>query len=36
MSHSDVENHVSELKLEKRCESWFTVTGITWYEWIQW
>ena len=27
LSHSDVENHVSELKLEERYESWPTVPG---------
>ena len=27
VSHSDIENHVSELKLEKRYESWFAVPG---------
>ena len=31
MPHSDVENHVSESKSEKRCESWSTVPGMRSY-----
>ena len=27
VSHSNIENHVSELKLEKRYESWFVAPG---------